>query len=125
MFGRFLLAGGLAAGVNVGMRYALNFVMSFEWAVAAAYLCGMLTAYLLARAFVFASSGRTNASALGRFAVVNVGALVIVWMVSVVLARAVFPALAFAWHANDIAHVSGVCATAVTSYLAHKHWSFA
>jgi putative flippase GtrA len=124
MFSRFIVSGGVAALVNVSLRYLLNFIVPFGWAVVFAYICGMLTAYLLARTFVFTRSGSTNASTLKRFTIVNMGSLAIVWIVSVVLAKAVFPALAFTWHANDIAHVTGVCATAFSSYFAHKNWSF-
>lgn len=124
-FVRFLATGGIAAAVNLASRWGLNFVMSFELAVVMAYLAGMLTAYVLARAFVFETPAHGTGVQLARFTIVNMGALAIVWGVSVGLARVLFPAIGFAWHADDVAHVIGVCSTAVTSYLAHKHWSFA
>jgi putative flippase GtrA len=52
-------------------------------------------------------------------------ALVQVWVVSVGLARLVFPAVGFTWHADDIAHLIGVTIPAVTSYFGHRHFSFA
>lgn len=124
-FGRFLLTGGVAAGVNVASRWLLSHVIAYEAAVVLAYLAGMTTAYLLSRAFVFARSGRTVADEAVRFALVNVVALVQVWVVSVGLARLVFPAVGFAWHAEDIAHLIGVVIPAVTSYFGHRHFSFA
>jgi putative flippase GtrA len=61
-FVRFLVTGGFAALVNLGSRYLLNQYMSFEAAVAVAYLFGVVTAYSLARLFVFERSGHAIAS---------------------------------------------------------------
>lgn len=123
-FARFLVTGGIAAGVNVGSRYLLNFAMPFEYAVAVAYLCGMTTAYVLARLYVFEATGRSVGSEFYRFAIVNVFALVLVWMISVGLARVVFPAIGFTWFADDIAHIIGVLAPAVMSFVGHRYYSF-
>lgn len=124
-FLKFLVTGGIAALVNLLSRYALNQVMSFEAAVVLAYLLGMATAYLLARRFVFDASGRSVASEVRRFVLVNLVALAFVWMISVGLARVVFPAIGFTWHADDIAHLVGVLAPAVTSYIGHRFYTFA
>lgn len=124
-FLKFLVTGGIAALVNLLSRYALNHVMSFEAAVVVAYLLGMATAYLLARRFVFDASGRSVASEVRRFVLVNLVALGFVWAISVGLARIVFPAIGFTWHADDIAHLIGVLAPAVTSYIGHRFYTFA
>ena len=121
----FVLAGGTAALVNILSRIALNWVMPYEVAIIVAYLCGMTTAYLLNKYFVFASSGRGVASEYTRFALVNFAAVAQVWIVSVGLARLVFPAIGFTWHAETVAHVIGVAIPVFTSYLGHKHFSFA
>lgn len=121
----FLAAGGTAAVVNVLSRIALGYVISYEIAVALAYLCGMAVAFTLNRAFVFAPSGRAVHDEALRFTLVNAAALVQVWIVSVGLARLLFPAVGFAWHAETVAHVIGVAVPTVTSYLGHKHFSFA
>ncbi len=124
-FLKFLITGGIAALVNLISRYALNFVMSFEAAVVVAYLLGMTTAYLLARRFVFDASGRSVASEVRRFVLVNIVALGFVWVISVGLARVVFPAIGMTWHANDMAHLIGVLAPAVTSFIGHRFYTFA
>jgi putative flippase GtrA len=124
-FGRFLVTGGVAAGVNVGARWLLSHAMVYEIAVVVAYLVGMATAYALTRLFVFERSGRAMVDEAVRFALVNAVALVQVWVVSVGLARLAFPAVGFAWHAEDIAHLIGVAIPAVTSYFGHRHFSFA
>lgn len=124
-FIRFLLTGGLAAIVNLVSRHWLNFDMSFASAVAVAYLIGMVTAYTLGRLFVFDRSGRSVTDELWRFALVNVFAAAQVWIISVGLAEYVFPASGLKWHPLDVAHLVGVAAPVFTSYLGHRHFSFA
>lgn len=124
-FARFLLTGGIAAGVNVVSRYFLSMVMEYRWAVIAAYLCGMTTAWILSRLFVFEETGRSRAAEYVRFGIVNVVAAAQVWVVSVGLAEYVFPAAGFTWRPEDVAHLIGVIIPVFTSYLGHKHFSFA
>ena len=57
-FASFVATGGVAAGVNVLVGWLLQSVMVYELAVAAAYLAGMVTAFVLARLFVFDHDGR-------------------------------------------------------------------
>lgn len=124
-FVRFLITGGTAAIVNLVSCYWLDFLISFSSAVVAAYLIGMVTAYILGRLFVFERSGRTIADEFWRFTAVNMFAAAQVWTISVGLADYVFPASGFAWHPLDVAHLIGVAAPAYTSYLGHRHFSFA
>ena len=123
-FAGFVLTGGAAALVNLVARYAISFVLIYEIAVAVAYLIGMTTAFLLSRNFVFKASGRSWLNEYGRFALVNAFAFGQVWLVSIGLARIVFPAIGFDWHAEDVAHVIGVASPIATSYYAHKNFSF-
>lgn len=124
-FASFLVTGGIAAAVNWGSRLALSQVMSLELAVVVAYLIGMATAYVLARLFVFDASGRAVTDEVSRFAAVNVVALVQVWLVTIGLARFVFPAVGFDWHDEAVAHAVGVASPAVTSYFGHRYFTFA
>lgn len=124
-FARFLITGGIAAGVNVVSRYFLSMTMEYRWAVISAYLCGMITAWLLARLFVFDETGRPRSAEFLRFGLVNLVAAAQVWLVAVGLAEYAFPAVNFHWHPEEVAHVIGVCIPVFTSYLGHKHFSFA
>ena len=124
LFLRFLFTGGVAAVVNLVARYLFNFFMPFAWAVLLAFPLGVATAYVLARRLVFSASGRSVASELWRFTLVNLVALGFVWGISVGLAYVVFPAIHFTWHAEDVAHVIGVLAPAVISFVGHRHFSF-
>jgi putative flippase GtrA len=123
-FLKFLSTGGIAAVVNLLSRYVLNLVIPFEVAVVIAYVLGMAVAYVLARLFVFDVSGRSAASEIRRFTVVNIVALAFAWVISVGLARLIFPAVGMTWHADDLAHLIGVMAPAATSYLGHRFYTF-
>ncbi len=124
-FVSFLIMGGIAALVNIGARVVLNLFMRFEIAVIVAYLCGMTTAYVLARYFVFERSGRSMHDEYVRFTLVNLVAVIQVWVVSVGLAEIVFPRVGLTWHFYTVAHLIGVAVPVFTSYLGHKHFSFA
>ena len=124
-FALFVVAGGIAALVNIASRIALNLVMPYEVAIVVAYVCGMTTAYALNKLFVFERSGRAVTDEYVRFTLVNLVAVAQVWLVSVGLARLLFPAVGITWHAETVAHVIGVIVPVFTSYLGHKHFSFA
>jgi putative flippase GtrA len=124
-FVKFLAVGVVAALVNILSRIALNYVMSYEVAIIVAYVCGMTTAYVLNKLFVFSPSGRAVHDEYIRFTIVNLFAVAQVWIVSVGLAFYVFPSIGFDWHAETVAHIIGVMVPAVTSYFGHRHFSFA
>jgi putative flippase GtrA len=124
-FIRFVAVGGLAAAMNIGARYAINLMTSFEVAVIVAYVIGMVTAFVLSKRFVFRESGRKAHDEFVRFGIINLVAAAQVWLISIGLARFAFPGLAFNWHPDTVAHVIGVAAPVVTSYLGHRHFTFA
>jgi putative flippase GtrA len=121
----FVLVGAFAAVVNIASRTAIGTMLSYDLSIMLAYLCGMTTAYVLNRLYVFGRSGRTVASEYVRFGLVNLVALAQVWLVSVALARYLFPAIGFFWYAETIAHGIGVASPIVTSYCGHRYFSFA
>lgn len=121
---RFLVTGGVAAVVNVASRWLLSVVTIYEVAVAVAYLIGMTTAFVLARLYVFETGTHALHHQYARFALVNLFAFAQVWLISVGLARFIFPAIGLGWHPETVAHVIGVTSPIVTSYLGHKHFSF-
>ena len=124
-FATFLVTGGIAALVNIFSRVAFSLIMPFSVAVVFAYLAGMITAYVLAKFLVFERRNRSVIHEFARFALVNVVALAQVWGVSMLLAAIVFPAAAFTWHAETVAHVIGVLSPVVTSYFLHRGYTFA
>lgn len=120
----FLMSGGFAALVNIVSRFLLTPSLGFELSVVVAYMIGMVVAYVLFRVVVFGKSGRGVGQESYRFVVVNIVALASVWVVSVVLARVVFPAIGFTSYAEDVAHIIAVCVPAITSYIGHSRYTF-
>lgn len=120
----FLLTGGCAAAVNVGSRIVYSHWLAFSPAVILAYLTGMVTAFVLARLFVFRASTQTMGRTVMFFLLVNVLAVLQTWGISMLMRYSLLPALGVAWHADIIAHACGVVVPVFTSYLGHKHWSF-
>jgi putative flippase GtrA len=120
----FLVTGGFAAAVNFGSRILYNRWVEFPLAVTFAYLTGMVTAYVLARQFVFKDSQQSVKSSATRFVLVNVVAIAQTWLISMSLAYYLLPWLGVRTHVAEIAHAAGVVVPVFTSYLGHKRWSF-
>jgi len=120
----FLFTGGIAAAVNFGSRIVYNQWMGYSAAIVVAYLTGMLTAFILARLFVFTDSTQALHRSAFYFTLVNLAAVVQTWLVSVGLAYYVLPALGVTQFAPEIAHACGVVVPVFTSYIGHKRWSF-
>ena len=123
-FMQFLLVGGFAALVNFVSRIFINEFVNYRIAVVLAYVVGMLTAFILSRIFVFEASGRHHLHELRDFTIVNILAVIQVWLISVGLAEYLFPAIGFNFFAPEVAHLIGLAIPAITSYYGHKYFSF-
>lgn len=123
-FSRFVLTGGFAAGVNFLSRIGLSHFMTYRLAVFIAYLIGMITAFILSKIFVFQKSGRSATNEFIKFSIVNVIAVIQVWLISVGLAEYGFPAINFTYHPEAVAHLIGISVPVLTSYYGHKHFTF-
>jgi len=120
----FLVTGGTAAAVNFGSRIVYNQWLPFSSAVILAYLTGMVTAFVLAKMFVFKESTQSTQRAVLFFTLVNVVAVLQTWLISMGLAFYLLPALGVTQFVKEIAHAVGVVVPVFTSYLGHKRWSF-
>jgi putative flippase GtrA len=120
----FLLTGGLAAIVNWVSRMFYNVWMPYSAAIIIAYVTGMITAFVLAKMFVFKQSTQPTHRSVFFFVLVNLVAVVQTWGVSIGLAYHVFPWLGMNWHSRDIAHLVGIVVPVFTSYIGHKKFSF-
>ena len=121
---RFLLAGGTAALINFCMRMLLSNYVHYAIAIVLAYFCGMATAFVLNRRFVFRDWTNRLHQQIAWFVTVNAVALLQTLAVSLLLADAVLPMLGITWHAEEIAHAAGILVPIFTSYLGHKKWTF-
>ena len=120
----FLLTGGTAAAVNFGSRIVYSVWLDFSSAVILAYITGMITAFVLAKLFVFKDSRQTVQRSAVFFVLVNLAAVLQTWAISVGLAYYLLPSLGVTLFAQEIAHAAGVAAPVFTSYIGHKRWSF-
>lgn len=120
----FLVSGGVAALVNIISRVGFSQLLSFEFAVLAAYGVGMVTAFVLARCFVFAASRQRLRYSFAAFALVNLAAVLQTWFVSINLRHMLLPLIGMTAFVDLIAHGCGVIVPVFTSFLGHKHISF-
>lgn len=120
----FLLAGGTAAAVNFGSRIVYSRWLDFSSAVILAYVTGMITAFVLAKMFVFKESQQSTHRSAIFFVLVNLVAVLQTWAISLGLAYYLLPSLGITLFVREIAHAVGVAAPVFTSYIGHKHWSF-
>jgi len=123
-FVRFLVAGGVAALVNMAARWVLDLWLGYSLSIVLAYIVGMVTAYLLNRWLVFQPSGRTVRWEVFWFTVVNLLGVAQVWGISIGLGDYALPAVGIERWAHDIAHPIGVMVPAFTSFVGHKYLSF-
>lgn len=123
-FNTFLLTGGFAACVNFISRFLFEIWFSFSISVLLAYISGMITAYILAKVYVFKDSSQTRYKSIFFFVCVNIIAVLQTWLISVGLVNKVFPYLAFNFFEKEIAHAIGIIVPVFTSYYGHKKWSF-
>lgn len=84
----------------------------------------MITAFFLAKQYVFTRSRISLRRSFAGFALVNLVAVLQTWVVSVAMRNWVLPLLGIIALRDLIAHTTGVLVPVVTSYLGHKHISF-
>jgi putative flippase GtrA len=124
-FAAFVLIGGLAAALNVGARILVDIYVSYDVAIVIAFFIALTFAFTLNRTYVFTQGAGGIPKQYWRFMLINLLALAQVWAISVGLARWLFPAAGFDWHAETVAHAIGVVSPVATSFFLHKHFSFA
>ena len=120
----FILTGGLAAAVNFASRFLYNTFVDFPMAVTFAYLTGMVTAFILAKLFVFHNSSHSTAKSAALFTLVNVFAFAQTWIVSIGLAYHVLPDFGVHQFDKAIASAVGISVPVFTSFIAHKYITF-
>jgi putative flippase GtrA len=122
---RYLLCGGISVVCNWSSRFAFSLIMPFWAAVACAYLIGMITAFLMFRAFVFPKSPTPLNRQIRGFVLVNMLGLAQTWGLSVLLVDWFLPRIGWTFHAEALAHAAGLAAPTVTSWFGHRYLTFA
>ena len=122
-FFTFILTGGVAAVVNFCSRIFFNQYMSYSSAIVVAYLSGMLTAFILAKCFVFKNGKQRLSHSAMIFCLINLFAITQTWLVSMLLVR-YLPSMQITQFVPEISHAVGIIIPVFTSYVGHKRWSF-
>jgi putative flippase GtrA len=123
-FLKFLCTGGIAAIINFSSRFLYNIWFSFATAIILAYVTGMITAFILAKLFVFKNSPLSLRHSAFRFLLINLLAVLQTLLISLGLAFYLLPALGVTVMVKEIAHAIGIIVPIFSSYIGHKHWSF-
>jgi putative flippase GtrA len=95
----FVLMSGMAALVSFLSRILFSHWTSYTAAIILAFLCGISTAFVPNRLFVFREAVNGLHHQMFWFSVVNLFALAQTIMVSLLLAEIVFPRMGMTWHA--------------------------
>jgi putative flippase GtrA len=99
--------------------------MPFEAAVVLADMVGMVFAFFLFQKLLFGGSGELRSRRVIRFTQVNLLGAGLAWAVGSLMARLALLAIGWDFHPFEVAHFVGVAAPAISSYLLHKHYTFA
>ncbi len=120
----FLVTGSIAATVNFLSRIFYDQFYSFSVSVIFAYLTGMVTAFILAKLFVFKKSTQSIGRSVTIFTLVNLVAAAQTWVISMGLNYYLLPTLGITHFVPEISSAIGIAFPVFTSYLGHKYWSF-
>jgi putative flippase GtrA len=123
-FVRFLACGGFAAAVNWVSRFAWNMIMPFSLAVLAAYVTGMVVAFILFREFVFERSSSDTSEQVRNFVIVNIVGMAATWALANWLVYWALPAAGVTSHVEAIGHGIAIFAPVVTSWFGHRFLTF-
>ena len=123
-FVRFLACGGFAAAVNWASRFAWNLIMPFSLAVLAAYVTGMVVAFVLFREFVFERGSSDTSEQVRNFVIVNIVGMAATWALANLLVYWALPAAGVTSHVEAIGHGIAIFAPVVTSWFGHRFLTF-
>jgi len=123
-FLHFIFTGGIAAAVNFSSRFFYDDWVDFSTAILLAYITGMITAFILAKLFVFKDSKQSTSRSVLFFILVNMIAVLQTWGISMGLAYYLLPSMGVTLFVKELAHLIGIIIPVFTSYIGHKRLSF-
>lgn len=120
----YVLSGGVAAGVNFGSRFLFSEWLFYEAAVVAAYLLGMVTAFVLMRRYAFRPTRQDTLRQVMAFVAINALAVLQTVLASAILVRVLPEALGPLSLREALAHGVGVVLPIFTSFFGHRYLTF-
>jgi len=123
-FIKFVLAGGVAALINILSRTAFGLYLGYSTSIVLAFFVALSFAFFVNRRFVYIGATDSLSRQYGKFLAVNLLMLVQVAAVSWAVLLIVLPLISDRFYAETFAHALGVVSPVATSYLLHKHFTF-
>lgn len=123
-FIKFFICSGLSAVVNLTARIVFSLKLNYAIAVVMAYGCGMTTAFILNKIFVFNKKQGNTSKQFFTFFIVNMFGLCQTLLISLLLRNIIFLKLNYTFYGDEVAHFIGLGTTAFTSYIGHKYFTF-
>ena len=123
-FFKFLLAGGLAAFLNIFSRAVFSLFFSYTTSIVLAFFVGLFTAFILMRTFVFIPFGQNLQFQFIRFTIINILALGLTIFVSITISKAVGDLGYDKSISYLVGHIAGVICPLIVSFFGHKFFTF-
>ena len=120
----FILTGGLSAIINLSSRIIISNFLGFEISVLISYLIGMITAYYLAKKYVFLNSKKSYKKSLPIFALVNFVAVLQTFFISKYIRIWLMNIFNNLMIIDFISHLCGVIFPIFSSFFGHKYITF-
>ena len=120
----YLLAGGVAALLNWSSRFLFSLWFNYPVSIVLAFIVGLISGFVLMRWLVFDGAGKSAATQVPYYLLVNLLALLQTLCVSLILAKWVIPGVGLSIRPEGPAHLIGVLVPVVTSYFGHKYFTF-
>ena len=120
----FLLTGGFSAIINLTSRIIISNFLRFEVSVLIAYFIGMLTAFFLAKKYVFLNIKKSDKKSFPIFALVNFVAILQTFLISKYIRIWLINISDNLIFIDFISHLCGVIFPIFTSFYGHKYITF-
>ena len=120
----FIITGGTSAIINILSRIVLSNFFRFEIAILISYGIGMITAFVLAKRYVFLNTKKSIKKSFPAFALVNLISVLQTFFVSILIKKWLvifFDNLSFI---ELISHSCGLGILVFTSFYGHKYITF-
>ena len=120
----FLLTGGFSAIINLTSRIIISNFLRFEVSVLIAYFIGMVTAFFLAKKYVFLNIKKSDKKSFPIFALVNFVAILQTFLISKYIRIWLINISDNLIFIDFISHLCGVIFPIFTSFYGHKYITF-
>ena len=121
----FLITGGFSAIINLSSRIIISNFLRFEISVLISYFIGMITAYFLAKKYVFLNVKKSYKKSFPIFALVNLVAVLQTFFISKYIRIWLITIFNNLMMIDFVSHLCGVIFPIFSSFYGHKYITFA